>query len=106
MKTFKVTQEWLKEQSACGSATKRFGRHWPKGLTVNRRNLYKATKVLPIGDIMWLAHQLLHPSVYKGVGYKKCCKITKLGWTKNGNEVRGQENKHAFAKALADAVEL
>jgi hypothetical protein len=110
VKQIKVTKEWAEEEQACLESVRCFLKRWPNGLVVNRRNLYMAAKELPVDDLIWLAHRLLHPSGLKAAdynsGFEKCCEISLLAETARRNSVTGQAKKHAYAKALADAVKL
>lgn len=106
MKRLKVTEEWVASQEACSASVRRFFKRWPNGLTVNRRNLYMAARELPIDDIVWMAHRLLHPKGSANEGYATCIDISTLAETKHGDQVTSPEAKHAYAKALADAAGL
>jgi hypothetical protein len=110
VKQIKVTQEWVAGQDACSESVERFFERWPKGLTVNRRNLYMAAKELPIGDLRWLGCKVLHPGRFgtaaHDAGYAKCNELSRLAETDRGYAVTSVAKKHAYAKALADAIGL
>jgi hypothetical protein len=99
-KNIRVTKEWLEEKYPCKRAKRDFLKRYPKGLALNRRNLYKVAEEFPISYLVWLGHITMRPlSTYWNEVYP-------LATNSDYRFVTSPAKKRVYAKALADALGL
>ena len=104
MKKIKVTREWAKDRLACRKSVRRFFGRWPRGLTLNRRNLCLAADQLPMSDLLWFASML---RLGGHLDRQQFDAMYALAYMPNGGcLVRSSAKKQAFAKAFADMLGL
>lgn len=99
----KVTRDWAKTHLACRKSVRRFFEHWPRGLTLNRRNLYVVAENLPVSDLYWFVRQLRFGNQLSN---DQVDRLAEFAVSPEGNWVTSPAKKQAVAKALADALNL
>ena len=101
----RIDREWLVRQGACSVAARRFTKHFPNGLALTRRNLFKAARALPMSSLVWLGVKLIQPRSSKAWTRWVRLRIVAQN-TEQGDFVRSPAKKETFARALADRLRL
>ena len=58
----RITAAYLRKLGACESQVETFEKLWPRGATINLRNIHRANAAGL--DILWLLQKVLSPRIY------------------------------------------
>lgn len=97
MENIRVTREWLVKNSACPRAKRAFLKRYPRGLTLNRRNIYKVAAEFPLSYLHWFASG--------NVRWQEYSPLVALAYS-GETFVISPAKKRAYAKALAGVLGL